>query len=141
MIRRPPRSTLFPYTTLFRSVRLDLLGDPLGQLDAAPLDAHQQQILGAVRQLEHLDRHTLKRPRQSAGVQDGGPFGPAHLRRQVNLGNTGVNGGSPASTAWTFASAIVAICRRVTGVALPRWGSSTVRGAARSRGWMCGSSR
>src|SRR3712207_8897856 len=24
MIRRPPRSTLFPYTTLFRSVRLDV---------------------------------------------------------------------------------------------------------------------
>src|SRR3712207_8756345 len=26
MIRRPPRSTLFPYTTLFRSVRDDLSG-------------------------------------------------------------------------------------------------------------------
>src|SRR3712207_9328810 len=26
MIRRPPRSTLFPYTTLFRSHRLDLFG-------------------------------------------------------------------------------------------------------------------
>src|SRR3712207_8872651 len=26
MIRRPPRSTLFPYTTLFRSLRQDLLG-------------------------------------------------------------------------------------------------------------------
>src|SRR3712207_8911798 len=25
MIRRPPRSTLFPYTTLFRSDRIDLL--------------------------------------------------------------------------------------------------------------------
>src|SRR2546430_12833122 len=25
MIRRPPRSTLFPYTTLFRSVRLGLI--------------------------------------------------------------------------------------------------------------------
>src|SRR3712207_9173132 len=25
MIRRPPRSTLFPYTTLFRSPRVDLL--------------------------------------------------------------------------------------------------------------------
>src|SRR3712207_7010099 len=25
MIRRPPRSTLFPYTTLFRSVRRDLV--------------------------------------------------------------------------------------------------------------------
>src|SRR2546427_1614033 len=42
MIRRPPRSTLFPYTTLFRSPALDrrhhlhdaaageLLGDPIG---------------------------------------------------------------------------------------------------------------
>src|SRR5437588_8977421 len=27
MIRRPPRSTLFPYTTLFRSVALDLSGE------------------------------------------------------------------------------------------------------------------
>src|SRR5258706_332954 len=26
MIRRPPRSTLFPYTTLFRSLLADLLG-------------------------------------------------------------------------------------------------------------------
>src|SRR5256885_11992110 len=28
MIRRPPRSTLFPYTTLFRSRRGDPPGDP-----------------------------------------------------------------------------------------------------------------
>src|SRR5689334_24623548 len=28
MIRRPPRSTLFPYTTLFRSFRLDGRDDP-----------------------------------------------------------------------------------------------------------------
>src|SRR2546422_7948941 len=27
MIRRPPRSTLFPYTTLFRSPRLDQIGE------------------------------------------------------------------------------------------------------------------
>src|SRR5438876_6455082 len=27
MIRRPPRSTLFPYTTLFRSVHADLADD------------------------------------------------------------------------------------------------------------------
>src|SRR5260221_13151785 len=45
MIRRPPRSTLFPYTTLFRSMLLDLadlfsLGPqavPLAVLVAAPL--------------------------------------------------------------------------------------------------------
>src|SRR5438105_12725890 len=38
MIRRPPRSTLFPYTTLFRSclalpvVRIIGVGDPIGRL-------------------------------------------------------------------------------------------------------------
>src|SRR3712207_8300578 len=34
MIRRPPRSTLFPYTTLFRSTlfrSVDLVGDRLGE--------------------------------------------------------------------------------------------------------------
>src|SRR5260370_3238539 len=33
MIRRPPRSTLFPYTTLFRSLREAALGpDPVGDV-------------------------------------------------------------------------------------------------------------
>src|SRR5215204_7365674 len=31
MIRRPPRSTLFPYTTLFRSRPLALLADPVAR--------------------------------------------------------------------------------------------------------------
>src|SRR3712207_6953361 len=37
MIRRPPRSTLFPYTTLFRSGRVDLAG-----LVLDPAEAHAQ---------------------------------------------------------------------------------------------------
>src|SRR2546427_5532807 len=36
MIRRPPRSTLFPYTTLFRS--LDQLGLAPGMVDHGDLD-------------------------------------------------------------------------------------------------------
>src|SRR3712207_8376096 len=32
MIRRPPRSTLFPYTTLFRSVVKNVAGYDLGKL-------------------------------------------------------------------------------------------------------------
>src|SRR3712207_7297007 len=28
MIRRPPRSTLFPYTTLFRSIPAQVIGEP-----------------------------------------------------------------------------------------------------------------
>src|SRR3712207_7347781 len=41
MIRRPPRSTLFPYTTLFRSVLLDL------------------DVLVLVDVLVHADHHAL----------------------------------------------------------------------------------
>src|SRR3712207_7411541 len=40
MIRRPPRSTLFPYTTLFRSVQ------PLAEPDPTPLPA--EHVLGEV---------------------------------------------------------------------------------------------
>src|SRR5256885_11487656 len=32
MIRRPPRSTLFPYTTLFRSVRVAAAGQIIGRI-------------------------------------------------------------------------------------------------------------
>src|SRR3712207_7836989 len=35
MIRRPPRSTLFPYTTLFRSQSTVLVGQALGREDDA----------------------------------------------------------------------------------------------------------
>src|SRR3712207_8349903 len=42
MIRRPPRSTLFPYTTLFRSPRSLLLEDFEG--DAAVLKALGQRL-------------------------------------------------------------------------------------------------
>src|SRR3712207_8136811 len=43
MIRRPPRSTLFPYTTLFRSAlrgHAGVLGHPLGP-QGVPRIAHQ----------------------------------------------------------------------------------------------------
>src|SRR3989442_3477101 len=33
MIRRPPRSTLFPYTTLFRSQHFDSVGDRLKEAE------------------------------------------------------------------------------------------------------------
>src|SRR3712207_6991205 len=40
MIRRPPRSTLFPYTTLFRSVGATGAGEAGGLGEAAELDGH-----------------------------------------------------------------------------------------------------
>src|SRR3712207_8791629 len=45
MIRRPPRSTLFPYTTLFRSV--------------PRLDVSQNEILGLFRDVRVPDEHVL----------------------------------------------------------------------------------
>src|SRR5256885_10762924 len=39
MIRRPPRSTLFPYTTLFRSRTAGGLREPVGRLRPVPLRA------------------------------------------------------------------------------------------------------
>src|SRR3989454_8057676 len=38
MIRRPPRSTLFPYTTLFRSPHVEVIGD-LGERREGAIDA------------------------------------------------------------------------------------------------------
>jgi len=43
MIRRPPRSTLFPYTTLFRSAKEQLVGD---RLELTPQQSEQlEEIL------------------------------------------------------------------------------------------------
>src|SRR3712207_7633002 len=42
MIRRPPRSTLFPYTTLFRSTARVGAGGALVRLDIAPIAGSQR---------------------------------------------------------------------------------------------------
>src|SRR2546425_8526670 len=48
MIRRPPRSTLFPYTTLFRSVRLEKRNErpDLLRRENAPHLGHDRLIAG-----------------------------------------------------------------------------------------------
>src|SRR3712207_8619864 len=60
MIRRPPRSTLFPYTTLFRSLLVD--GD---LFDDARLLV-DDRLLGALRNLEGALAEGLQ-----VGVRDG----------------------------------------------------------------------
>src|SRR3712207_7616615 len=61
MIRRPPRSTLFPYTTLFRSQ--DLLADPATQRRVRPPQVDREVDAG----------HRQKAARQEVGLDvDGG---------------------------------------------------------------------
>src|SRR3712207_8353492 len=62
MIRRPPRSTLFPYTTLFRS-GLRLLG-----LRAAGEDGDAHALAGAVRQADHAAHHLVGVARINAEI-------------------------------------------------------------------------
>src|SRR2546430_5884929 len=75
MIRRPPRSTLFPYTTLFRSVRAPARdpaarerGDERAGVETQRLE-HQRrvelhvgsQVAAGLHVLEHLQRRLLHR--------------------------------------------------------------------------------
>src|SRR5438034_5291056 len=54
MIRRPPRSTLFPYTTLFRSHFAVETARPLGKDDDAVVGAHASgDLLDRARSEEH----------------------------------------------------------------------------------------
>src|SRR2546430_11357565 len=71
MIRRPPRSTLFPYTTLFRSDReqlliADLLGsrEPLQRLLPCAILQHPLG-LSVKRVLERSEEHTSELQSQS----------------------------------------------------------------------------
>src|SRR5260370_19327242 len=50
MIRRPPRSTLFPYTTLFRSIEPErLFGKGLGSAEVGPHDLERRLEIGRAR--------------------------------------------------------------------------------------------
>src|SRR2546427_8257450 len=86
MIRRPPRSTLFPYTTLFRSVaraQPAVVGEGLGGVfGALPIAAHHA---GAT----HLQFPVLANPHLHAGqgVAHGGRSEEhtSELQSQSNL--------------------------------------------------------
>src|SRR3712207_7040043 len=76
MIRPPPRSTLFPYTTLFRSRRRDVvMGQPAGENEAICREMMNMQILER-EILAAVDRDSMgRRLRPSAAdIQ-----GSAHL--------------------------------------------------------------
>src|SRR2546426_3450469 len=59
MIRRPPRSTLFPYTTLFRSHHVLGHGPDLS-LDAAAAHRAQDRAVVADENLRALDRKSTR---------------------------------------------------------------------------------
>src|SRR3712207_9011677 len=84
MIRRPPRSTLFPYTTLFRSKvgrdSLELLDDP--------------DVLGQVRPEDPLaEQHAVAPPVLGAELRVGGHRAGQHAvdRKSTRLNSSHAN--------------------------------------------------
>src|SRR2546427_8326204 len=69
MIRRPPRSTLFPYTTLFRSEASGRLAagrrERLVQRTRAALERGMRQWIAATAQAERSEEHTSELQSQS----------------------------------------------------------------------------
>src|SRR2546430_10951235 len=63
MIRRPPRSTLFPYTTLFRSIAALPSHAPFQILDEVPLI--QDVLLALERRHARSEEHTSELQSQS----------------------------------------------------------------------------
>src|SRR3989454_12178771 len=86
MIRRPPRSTLFPYTTLFRSTS-DLADDGQLRPELFELPAeiradflHILEEAGALENFEHLQRQAaLKRPSAECRSVEPGRKGLRHI--------------------------------------------------------------
>src|SRR3989442_14083280 len=67
MIRRPPRSTLFPYTTLFRSVRERQPSDVVHEVEAVGRELHLpgvllRRLLVGLRELDALRLGDRDRP-------------------------------------------------------------------------------
>src|SRR3712207_7101153 len=82
MIRRPPRSTLFPYTTLFRSLVEQVEGDAEAAVG----------LLGAGDRLEHQvhRRPPLERPERRGHVREHAGLG-GEDRKSTRLNSSHAN--------------------------------------------------
>src|SRR2546430_3440012 len=69
MIRRPPRSTLFPYTTLFRSLQargaLDFAGGTVVHISAGFSALVAARMLGPRKDFKRSEEHTSELQSQS----------------------------------------------------------------------------
>src|SRR2546422_7138498 len=86
MIRRPPRSTLFPYTTLFRShvlglAREEALWDEQGEVGVLVPRRLEHRVQGALHQLPHA---VAERPDDHAAA-DGRVIGQLRLLDDIGI--------------------------------------------------------
>src|SRR3989449_9447681 len=101
MIRRPPRSTLFPYTTLFRSAleqRADVVHPHAGEIlaldglevGAAALHTQHADLTAAVIALDGLDGGVAAAPDDQRGLGADEPRGVHEKVEALELRGLGV---------------------------------------------------
>jgi len=136
MIRRPPRSTLFPYTTLFRSVGFGVgqcaeeavaqrrrqgvarLGPVEGQGAHSFVGVDQQDLVG--HDITVASRPARSGGRLTAGASAGKRRRPAALIVEKMCRNiTELRGLQPAATAEEIAAAARQYVRKVSGITHP----------------------
>src|SRR3712207_7640566 len=86
MIRRPPRSTLFPYTTLFRSARVGRRRSSRPRASPGGLDRDDALDLGDVAAQLGLDAERQRRGRHGAAAA-----GPLQDRKSTRLNSSHAN--------------------------------------------------
>src|SRR2546430_12980868 len=80
MIRRPPRSTLFPYTTLFRSGKVPRVAEVERQTTAAPW----RQRLAPVRSEEHTSELQSQSNLVCRLLLEKKKTAPSHIQRRLD---------------------------------------------------------
>src|SRR3989442_11455215 len=96
MIRRPPRSTLFPYTTLFRSARLRALASAsrdCSPTSAGPLAGRSEEHTSELQSRPHLvcrlllekKKHGNTQPPHPQHPYSPNPSAPRSVRRDPSL--------------------------------------------------------
>src|SRR2546422_11433663 len=122
MIRRPPRSTLFPYTTLFRSLAWDhdLRVLVIGWLEGPT--AHDLVKQGQGRHAGELAAQWVRRT-ASVPVKLGLPFGTAGMMHETRawIGTLGTADLSVGAAARALAEALRSEERRVGKECRSRW--------------------
>src|SRR3712207_7582424 len=94
MIRRPPRSTLFPYTTLFRSEAGRLLHEGLQEmgLDLFAAEGHRLPELTTVRVPDGVDPAAVRKELlERYDLEIGGGVGAYADRKSTRLNSSHAN--------------------------------------------------
>src|SRR2546429_7961587 len=89
MIRRPPRSTLFPYTTLFRSIAAIAIPNLLASRRAAN-EGSAQQSLRTISSSEATYQNTAGRSEERrVGKESRSRWSPYHLKKNNTTAKSG----------------------------------------------------